>query len=161
MLMNNYDYNFNGEMLEKNSDSKSKFILKMNNLKLLCYFLVTLNIFHIIFFMGYSVFSFVIVIYIFYISYKILFRILNEEALFYEIDQKTISNQLQALGLNIILVVFLCILDILVGIVFMDKILFGLFNSENNFENYFGILSTYLSIFRLLYLGFLYQCTKL
>ncbi len=161
MLMNNYDYNFNGEMLEKNSDLKSKFILKLNNLKLLCYFLIILNIFQIIFFMGYSVFSFVISFYVFYLSYKILFQILNEEALFYEIDQKTISNQLQALGLNIILVVFLCILDIVVGIVSMDEILLGLFNSENNFETYFGIFSTYLSIFRLLYLGFLYHFTKL
>ena len=161
MLMNNYDYNFNGEMLEKNSDLKSKFILKLNDLKLLCYFLIILNIFQIIFFMGYSVFSFVISFYVFYLSYKILFQILNEEDLFYEIDQKTISNQLQALGLNIILVVFLCILDIVVGLVSMDKILLSLFNSENNFETYFGIFSTYLSIFRILYLGFLYHFTKL
>lgn len=161
MLMNNYDYNFNGEMLQKSSDSKYKFVLKMNHLKLLCYFLTILNIFQIIFFMGYSVFSFLIVIYVFYICYKILFRIISEEALLYEIDQKHISNQLQALSLQILLIVILCILDIMIGIIFMDNILLGLFNSESNIENYFGIFSTYLSIFRLLFVGYLYHFTKL
>ena len=158
--MNNYDYNFNGEMLDKNLESKSKLNVKMNKLKLICYFLIMFNVFQIIFFMGYSFISFVIAVYIFYICYTILNQKMNQDDLYFDLDHKTLSDQLGTLSLNILIIIFLCILDAGVGIVFMKEILSSLFNSENNFEFYFAVFSTYLSVCRLLYLGFLFKFTK-
>ena len=153
--MNNYDFNFNGGIFDTQYELKSKFSLKMNNLKWFCYLLIFFNILQIIFFMGYSFFSIIIVFYIFYVSYTILFRIMRDEDLNFEFDHLILSKQLQSLRMNILIIVFLCIIDFGFGIVFMNDYFSVLFQSQDKFEYYFAIFSTYMTILRFGYLCFI------
>jgi hypothetical protein len=154
--MNNYDYNFNGGIIERTNELKSKFGLKMNNLKWLFYFLICFNLFQIVFFMGNSFFSIIIVIYIFYISHFALYAIMNDEELNFEFDHMILSKQLKSLSKNILVILIFYILDISVGLVFMRDYFLNLFHSYDVYEYYFSVFSTYLSIFRIAYLTYLY-----
>lgn len=147
--MNSYDYYFNGVITDINIESKSKFSLMMNNLKWFTYLLIFFNLLQIFFFMGNSIFSIIIVIYIFYVSYIILFKILNDKDLNFEFDHSSLLKQLRSLGINILFIVLFCILDLGFGIVFMNDYYRELFQSENNFEYYFVIFVTYLNLVRL------------
>jgi hypothetical protein len=154
--MNNYDYNFNGGIIEKTNDLSSKFGVKMNNLKWFVYFLICFNLFQMTFFMGFSFFSIIIVIYIFYISYYVIYTLMNDEELNFEFDHITLSKQLKSLGRNILTILILSLLDLAVGFIFMKNYLLSLFDSYDNYEYYFGIFTIYLSLLRIAYMSYLY-----
>jgi len=154
--MINYDYNFNGGIIEKTSDKNSKFSVKMNNLKLFVYFLIYFNLFQMVFFMGFSFFSIIIVIYSFYISYSVFYTIMNDEELNFEFDHLTLSKQLKSLGRNILTILVLSFMDFAVGLIFMKDYLLSLLDSYDNYEYYFGIFLIYMSLLRIAYIGYLY-----
>ena len=85
----------------------------------------------------------------------ILYRIMNDEELNFEFDHSMLSKQLQSLSMNIVLIIFMCLIDFGFGIMFMNDYFSELFQSKNGFEYYFAIFLTYINLLRFGLLCFL------
>lgn len=149
--------NYDGIITKDYSQSilHPRFFLQFNDLKWLNYFLFGFSIFELIFFMGFTLLSIIIVLYTIYICYKV-YQILQEDNLNFDLDYSATSKLLQNVKIQIVVLILLNLVDIVLSKVFMSDYLQTLYSLESKYDKLFIYFSLFILGFRLIFMGLIW-----
>ena len=151
--MNSYDYNYNGNMIDAQS-AKNRLILHLVGLKWINYFLVGSTIFQFFFFVGFSVFSVFLCLFIFYLAFSFI-SLARKDPLSVEFEFMQIYKKLSLLNVLLIIAVILSLADAVYSYIAMRTYVIDLYYSGDFFQKNFAIFIVYVLTFRIGFLSFL------
>ena len=157
--MNNYDFNYNGDMIEKKY-KKNRLILHLVGLKWMNFLLIGFTIFQNLFFYGFSVISFFISIYIFYLSYMFIL-VAKNDPLIVEFEYNDIVTRALSLNFHLHILILLSIIDAMFNFLVNKLFLVELLYSEDLYQKNYGLFIAFIFLFRIIYLTLMRMYNRL
>jgi hypothetical protein len=151
--MNNYDFNYNGDMIEKQNDKK-RLILHLVGLKWMNFLLIGFTIFQNLFFSGFSVITILLSIYVLYVSFLFI-SLARKDSLIVEFEYNDILTRASSLNFYLNIAILFSVIDAIYSCIVNKSFIVDLLYSENSFEKNYGLFIIYTLVLRIIYLTFL------
>ena len=139
--MNNYDFNYNGNMINGQEES-NKFITDLVLVKWINYLSLGFIIFQFFFFIGFSIFSVLISLFIIYICYSLII-ISRKDTACIENETQEIIKKITSLYIMLNIAILLHLLDIIYCSTTMKSYIQEIFYSDDYFQRKFGFFICY------------------
>jgi hypothetical protein len=130
-----------------------------NDLKWIDSILMGFTIFQIIFFMGYSYISLVVVIIQFFISYQI-FKIWNSKKINIDLEISNTLESIQNIFKSLLACLIICIIDLILNITYAHEVTDKLLSTNDEYRIKFVYFSYFIMLTRISFLTFIWIFIK-